>query len=402
MNKLIVGERYIPIKKSIGVSMAEAASLRQAKEMGQEFLYYQGISNVSTGKHKFSAIKGGWINDHYLPEDVVPYIKETENMTNLIVGEKYVPLKKSSVFIGLESSVEWRKAQEKGQDYLYYNGVRNDGIHKGVHLFSSIKGGGSGSDFFNPDDVIPYVEEKKELVLGAKYTPLKKTNFSSLDDSIVWEEAKEMDQNYLYYCGYDGEDHMFNYRFIAGNGDFFNEDDVVPYVEELIIGEKYVPLKKSIGRIKEECASIREMEDLGNEYLYYLGANEDGYHKFGPAHNKPSFADWFLPDDVIPYTEPIEEVVEPVKTTKLVKGNKYVPIRKTVGDIIERSGSLHRAKINGQNYLYYNGTYDSIYSGKVHVFGYSIDDGGDYYNEDDVVPYAERFEEIDRINVVYK
>jgi len=74
-------------------------------------------------------------------------------MSNLIIGNKYVPISKS-IFGPLNSSNIWKKAQKLNQLYLYYVG-RNENYL----CFSHVKDDALHSDFFLESDVIPYEEE---------------------------------------------------------------------------------------------------------------------------------------------------------------------------------------------------------------------------------------------------
>ena len=76
--------------------------------------------------------------------------------TKLVVGNKYVPHQKTAYDIGLESSAIWKYAQEVHQPYLYYLGTSGEGYHR----FSTSMD--SSADYFNEDDVTPYVEELPE------------------------------------------------------------------------------------------------------------------------------------------------------------------------------------------------------------------------------------------------
>ena len=73
-------------------------------------------------------------------------------MTKLIVGNKYVPHQKTVGDPDLKGLSVWRKAQALNQPYLYYLGC--DG---GYHRFAETMN--SPADWFNPEDVTPYVEE---------------------------------------------------------------------------------------------------------------------------------------------------------------------------------------------------------------------------------------------------
>lgn len=72
--------------------------------------------------------------------------------TKLVVGNKYVPHQKTAYDTGLESSGVWKRAQENKQPYLYYLGISAEGYRR----FSDSMD--DAADYFNEDDVTPYVE----------------------------------------------------------------------------------------------------------------------------------------------------------------------------------------------------------------------------------------------------
>lgn len=82
---------------------------------------------------------------------------------DLVIGEKYIPIKKSVQDFGpLESSEAWHRALREGQPYLFYKGISN---HR--HVFSM--NAGENGDYFLPSDVIPYIEPSTDTydVFGA-------------------------------------------------------------------------------------------------------------------------------------------------------------------------------------------------------------------------------------------
>lgn len=82
---------------------------------------------------------------------------------DLVIGEKYIPIKKSVQDFGpLESSGAWHRALREGQPYLFYKGISN---HR--HVFSM--NAGENGDYFLPSDVIPYIEPSTDTydVFGA-------------------------------------------------------------------------------------------------------------------------------------------------------------------------------------------------------------------------------------------
>ncbi len=82
---------------------------------------------------------------------------------DLVIGEKYIPIKKSVQDYGpLENSEVWHRALRKGQPYLFYKGICNQ-----RHVFTEELGG--NGDYFLPSDVVRYVEPSVDTydVFGA-------------------------------------------------------------------------------------------------------------------------------------------------------------------------------------------------------------------------------------------
>jgi len=79
----------------------------------------------------------------------------------LVIGKKYVPHSKSVGPTNLDSSIVWRRAQEKGQNYLYYTGVYDGTYCFNESLDASITEGEGYGDYFAISDVTEYIENIK-------------------------------------------------------------------------------------------------------------------------------------------------------------------------------------------------------------------------------------------------
>jgi len=82
----------------------------------------------------------------------------------LQIGKKYTPHLKSPGFHGLENSNCWRRAKEKGNNFLYYTGVMD-----GHHCFNHDEQG-VGGDYFLESDVTEYVENIKTESMKETFT----------------------------------------------------------------------------------------------------------------------------------------------------------------------------------------------------------------------------------------
>lgn len=73
--------------------------------------------------------------------------------------------------------------------------------------------------------------------------------------------------------------------------------------EELIIGEKYIPIDKTVTHYRnlEDSYMYSAMQERGQDYMYYRGF--DGVHHAFSVEMDTSFCDYFNPSDVSPYVK---------------------------------------------------------------------------------------------------
>lgn len=67
--ELIIGNKYVPLKKSIGVRFNSSQAWINAQEMGQNFLYLSRIDEIRV----LLTETMGYTCDYFLPEDIIPY-----------------------------------------------------------------------------------------------------------------------------------------------------------------------------------------------------------------------------------------------------------------------------------------------------------------------------------------
>lgn len=104
-----------------------------------------------------------------------------------------------------------------------------------------------------------------KLVVGNKYVPHQKTAYDSdLESSGVWQRAQGNKQPYLYYLGVSTEGYRRFSDSIDGAADFFNEDDVTPYVEGL-------PEKWTVAITKETIDNINKLRVAENRPAIEVG-----------------------------------------------------------------------------------------------------------------------------------
>jgi len=235
--KLIVGEKYVPLKKTKFGSLDNSKVWKRAKEIGQPYLYFIGIDK--DGDHIFSEILNEEnTGDFFNPEDVVPY---EDPHQGLVIGKRYIPKTKTSGHVGLNKSVQFAKSCNKGMGYLYYVGPDQDGNGNVIHKFGASLDEPGGYDWFNPSDVIPVPDEIDNFNLTDKYTPIKKTKGCSLEGSTVWATAKQKNQDYLFFRGIEiniDKELVFLFsdnQYKEGDhisGDYFNPTDLIPYKKQ--------------------------------------------------------------------------------------------------------------------------------------------------------------------------
>jgi hypothetical protein len=74
---LVIGGKYVPISKSVGISFNESKLIRSWKESKQPYIYYQGMDAMENYCFSISnnnSVIGG--SQIFLPSDVIPYIEE--------------------------------------------------------------------------------------------------------------------------------------------------------------------------------------------------------------------------------------------------------------------------------------------------------------------------------------
>lgn len=304
--KLIVGEKYVPLKKTIFGSLDNSGVWKRAKEIGQPYLFF--IGKDKDGDHIFSEILNKEnTGDFFNPEDVIPY---NENECKLVYGKRYVPIQKTT-FGPLSLSNVWKRAQEINQPYLVYLGALNSGEHRfNLNIYHE------SGDFFNPEDVVPYEDPHQGLVIGKRYIPKSKTSgHVSLRKSIQFEKSCKNGMGYLYYIGLgqDGNDkviHKFGASLDEPGYDWFSPSDMIPVPDEIDnfnLIDKYTPIKKTKG-CNLETSIWATAKQKNQDYLFFRGVeiniNKELVFIFSDTQYKEGdymSGDYFNPTDLIPY-----------------------------------------------------------------------------------------------------
>jgi hypothetical protein len=92
---------------------------------------------------------------------------------------------------------------------------------------------------WNPSSSNPQCEIiETKLVVGNKYVPLKKSTCGDLSGSAAWNTAKKRNQPFLYLTRIDTDCLVLN-EDNNSTGDFFLEEDVIPYEEEFVLPKEW-------------------------------------------------------------------------------------------------------------------------------------------------------------------
>jgi hypothetical protein len=180
-----------------------------------------------------------------------------------VVGGKY-RIKSKSIGDSLLNSNVLRRAREIGQDYLYFVGTR-DSVSDGKVLCFTEKIG-FGGDYFLPQDVEVYLEE------GEKYTPIQKSKYGILNESVVWNRARSVNQPFLYFKRIDSDgDIVFTKNNYDENGDIFTIDDIIPYIPNAEI-EEFNLIKPT-----QQTQTQNNMESKNNQFTVDEKFIKDAY-----------------------------------------------------------------------------------------------------------------------------
>ena len=165
IDDLILDGKYIPLSKSVGCSL-HSSVWRDALLKSQHFLYYRGTRG---GEYMFSE-NANDIGDFFTLDDMIVYTEHLPSQTynlmtgeNLIIGQKY-RIKSKSVGQSFEESNVLRR-RKPGQDYLYFLGMKEDGILVFTETFQPHYNiNNSGGDHFLITDIEGYYEPDRAFL----------------------------------------------------------------------------------------------------------------------------------------------------------------------------------------------------------------------------------------------
>jgi hypothetical protein len=200
------------------------------------------------------------------------------------VGMKVVPFQKTKVLCDTFSTSLVINQMEK------YAVVKSRNYAENCWILGSDTNPYSG-DYFNACDFEPYKErgmKDEDVKIGMKVVPYAKTSsiYAGLENSANWENAKEINQPFLYVADFDENRNnwILNYKSDTKNGDYFNACDFEPYVEDINVyinfethHEKqksrqvtsdYIPRSSVIVRETYNGAFALEIIRDGKEYAY--------------------------------------------------------------------------------------------------------------------------------------
>ena len=153
-----------------------------------------------------------------------------------------------------------------------------------------------------------------DIKLGEKYYPLAGPLHG--DECGYWIKAKQTCTPYLYCTGLDVNKNrvLLNFHYNEGVGSWYSSKVLIPFVrltkEDLVVGNKYVPIAKTSGTWAEEefekYGVMAKAIDMEQPYLYYTGWDEDGYACMDVNQRTDSQGDYYNPEDLLPYVGPYE------------------------------------------------------------------------------------------------
>ena len=145
----------------------------------------------------------------------------------------------------------------------------------------------------------------KDVKIGGKYVPHSKTvrGFGELDECNHWRDAKDNNQPFLYCVGIEGAKVVLNWEMVDnGRGNYYYASDLSPYQERLklkdiVVGEKYVPLDKTVG-----CGLSESVWNQGKEQGYLFCTRKDlSINIIVLNECMDGSGDYFAPEDLVRY-----------------------------------------------------------------------------------------------------
>lgn len=118
----------------------------------------------------------------------------------------------------------------------------------------------------------------EDVKIGGKYVPHSKSveGYTQLDECNYWRDAKDNNQPFLYCVGIEDDTVVLNWKMVDdGGGNYYYASDLSPYqerlkFEDIVVGEKYVPLDKTIG-----CGLSSSVWNEGKEQGYLFCTRKD-------------------------------------------------------------------------------------------------------------------------------
>lgn len=201
-------------------------------------------------------------------------------MSNLIIGNKYVPISKND-WGPLEISNHWKEAQKINQPFLYYVGTNSLG---GNHIFhvNNVLTGLIGGDFFLESDVIPYEEE----FILPEFWCVKSTDES--DEELIKWRGGGYTSRPVYCCSR-------KYWIAAKDLNKYTEISFEQFKKYVLKQEFVLPEQWCIKDCKEVSEWVAEKWDCGNQ------PNEDTYYHHGRTNGHKDYV--FLPSIQENFTE---------------------------------------------------------------------------------------------------
>lgn len=169
---------------------------------------------------------------------------------DLVIGQKYVPHQKTT-YGPLENSSIWAKGKKQG--YIYYTGQEEDGMFCFAETYRDFPDG----DFFNPEDVTPYIETKTKKVM--KTQSITRTNLKQIYDVACF--------------GWQARINEYAYRNPFGNIIEFTNDEVAEMFKAAS-PEQLIVLKRHFKEVNKEI-DLRDKSTFGGVKLFVERGSAD-------------------------------------------------------------------------------------------------------------------------------
>lgn len=218
MTKFKIGDRVVPVSKSVYGSLENSCVWTQAQEKDQPFIYVTGYEGASNNKDVImcDVDYNSGTGDFFLENDLVKY-EEENTMRKLQIGDRVCPATEE---YRLDSST-------------FGNGRKFATVSKIDGTTITFKETGLNT---HEKNLKLYKEESvMKFQRGDKVIPVAKTSEEgcSLNECNHYKKIKAGERDFLYIARYDEEveAYVVSSDPHANQGNYYNEQDLVKYEE---------------------------------------------------------------------------------------------------------------------------------------------------------------------------